>query len=312
MDRDHFRGALLGTFVGDALGMPLEGTGQILYGLHGEVRDLLHARLGLGTYTDDTQLMIGLAEALLDTPGSLSLDRVAARFGEVFDPRRGYGGNAMNILASIDKGTPWRQAVERHLLPGGSFANGAAMRVAPVALAFFGDEEAVGRAAREQAEVTGHSHPVGAFGAELLALAVHRALRRGPEKEPFDAAGFADELRPRAVDEFRYALEWIPENLDAEPGLAVQVLGTGLRASHSVSFALWCFLAHADDPEEAMVRAVNAGGDTDTIGAMTGALAGAFHGASSLPARWVEPLENGGRGRDYVLGLADRLFDAQS
>lgn len=311
MYRDHFRGALLGTFLGDALGMPLEGTGQLRYG-HGEVRDLLHARLGRGTYTDDTQLMIGLAEALLDTPGRLSLDRLAARFGEIFDPRRGYGGNAMKILASIGKGTPWRQAVERHLLPGGSYANGAAMRVAPVALAFFGDEEATARAAREQGEVTGHGHPVGAFGAELLALAIHRALQHGAAKEPFDAAEFAAPLRPRAVDEFRYALEWIPENLDAEPGLAVQVLGNGLRASHSVSFALWCFLAREDDPEEAIVRAVNAGGDTDTIGAMTGALAGAYHGASSLPARWVEPLENGERGRDYVLGLADRLLEARA
>ncbi len=207
MQRDHFRGALLGTFVGDALGMPLEGPGQILFGLRGEVRDLLTARLGRGTYTDDTQLMIGLAEALSETPGRLCRDRVAARFGELFDTRRGYGGNVIKILSSIHRGTPWRDAVERHLLPGGSYANGAAMRVAPVALAFYGDEAAVARAAREQSEVTGHSHPVGAFGAEVLALAVHRALRRGTEKKPFDVAPLAAELRPRAVDEFRYAFD---------------------------------------------------------------------------------------------------------
>lgn len=269
--RDRFRGALLGTFVGDALGMPLEGGRRA--GVY--VREMLPARLGRGTYTDDTQLMIALAEALLDTPGRLDLDRVARRFGEAFDFHRGYGGHAARILAMIQGGAGWRDAVKTHPLPGGSFGNGAAMRVAPVALAFHGDAEAVAEAAERQGEVTGHSHPFGTFGARTVALAVHRAIQRGVAGRPFDASGFLEE------------------------------------ASRSVPYALWCFLSSQDDPEEAVARAVNSGGDTDTMGAMAGAIAGAFHGESGWPDRWLSALENGEKGRDYVVGLADGFLVSQ-
>lgn len=305
--RDRFRGALLGTFVGDALGMPLEGGRRA--GVY--VREMLPARLGRGTYTDDTQLMIALAEALLDTPGRLDLDRVARRFGEAFDFHRGYGGHAARILAMIQGGAGWRDAVKTHPLPGGSFGNGAAMRVAPVALAFHGDAEAVAEAAERQGEVTGHSHPLGTFGARTVALAVHRALQRGDAGRPFDASGFLEEVVSQAPGEYEIAFEWIAENLAADPGTAARVLGTTVAASRSVPYALWCFLSSQDDPEEAVARAVNSGGDTDTLGAMTGAIAGAFRGESGWPERWLSALENGEKGRDYVVGLADGFLVSQ-
>lgn len=305
--QDRFRGALLGTFTGDALGMPLEGAGVVHYA-QGEVREMIDARRGRGTYTDDTQLMIALAEGFLDAPGQVDVDAIAARFADAYDPTRGYGGNAHRLLATMQSGVPWRDAVARHLLPGGSYANGAAMRVAPAALAFFGDEEEVADAAIRQCAVTGHGHPAGSFGAELLARGVHRAIVRGARGEAFDAVEFCAAHRPRAIGEFRYALEWIPENLNAELYLAAEVLGTGVRAGESVSMSLWCFAAKENDPEEAIVRSVNVGGDTDTLGAMTGALVGAFHGMDRLPRQWVYLLENGHKGRDYVVELADRLF----
>ena len=306
--RDRFRGALLGTFVGDALGMPVEGLHGMLR--RGEVREMLEARLGRGTYTDDTQLMIALAEGMLDGPrgGDLDLDRVAARFAANFDPARGYGGNTRRILAAFRRGEPWRGVVQARLLPGGSYANGAAMRVAPVALACYPEPSEVTRAAEAQGEVTGHTHPMGRFGARLVALAVLRALRRGVERRPFDFAGFVAEVRAPAPDEFAAALDWIVDNPDSAPRHAARRLGTGLRASRSVPAALWAFASRAEDPEEVIVRAVNLGGDTDTIGAMAGALAGAYHGAEALPQRWLEALENGDKGRDYVIQLADRLW----
>ena len=77
--KDRFRGALLGTFIGDALGMPLEGWRGRELQSKGLVRDMLDKRLGRGTYTDDTQMMIGLAEALRDSPGYVDQDRCQGR-----------------------------------------------------------------------------------------------------------------------------------------------------------------------------------------------------------------------------------------
>jgi ADP-ribosylglycohydrolase len=62
--------------------------------------------------------------------------------------------------------------------------------------------------------------------------------------------------------------------------------------------------------EEIVSFAVRCGGDSDTIGAMAGAIAGARHGASAIPARWLDALEEGGKGKTYVGELAERLLDA--
>lgn len=308
--KDCFRGALLGTMVGDALGMPVEGvSGSVIRARYDLVTEMLPARLGRGTYTDDTEMMIGLAEALLDTPGRLDPDRVAARFSENYNPNRGYGGNAQKILSAIREGMSWREATAAHSLPGGSFANGAAMRVAPVALAFYQDAKATVQAAAQQAEITGHTHPIGRIGACLQAIAIRWAIVCSSQGAELDAMSFLKNLKLAGPKQFVDALAWIAENLAASPDEAAHHLGTGAEASCSVSAALWAVLSCPQDAEEAIVRAVNLGGDADTIGAMAGAVAGAFHGAEALPQRWTQALEEGDKGKGYVIELADRLLD---
>lgn len=307
---DQVRGVLLGAMVGDALGMPVEGwSARMIRARHGELREMLSARIGRGSYTDDTQMMLALAEALLDTPGRVDRDRVAARFAASLDPARGYGGNTIQVLAAIRSGVPWPEAAERHAPAGGSWANGAAMRVASVAIAFYPDADRVARAAAEQADVTGHTHPVGRGGAVVQALAVRLALELGASRRPVDTAAFAGALLGQGGEEYDTALRWIAQHPDADPDEAGARLGTSGRASESVPMAVWAFLSRAHDAEAVIVRAVNAGGDTDTIGAMAGALAAGYNGERGLPSRWIDALENGQRGRDYARRLADRLAD---
>jgi len=86
-----------------------------------------------------------------------------------------------------------------------------------------------------------------------------------------------------------------------------EILDTGVEAHESVPAALYAFASHPHSFEAAVAYAVRLGGDADTIGAMCGAVAGAFHGATAIPAKWTDALENGPKGRDYVLDLADRL-----
>jgi poly(ADP-ribose) glycohydrolase ARH3 len=79
-----------------------------------------------------------------------------------------------------------------------------------------------------------------------------------------------------------------------------------VSASEAVPPALGAFLA-AKSAEQAIVLAVSLGGDSDTIGAMTGALAGAHWGLEALPAAWVEGLENQEAGRGHALDLCRRI-----
>jgi len=85
--KNRFRGALIGTMIGVAFGMPVEGyTASMIKQQYGTLNELLPARLGQRTYTDDTQMTIGVAEAFLSSLGEIHLDSIAARFAENFDP----------------------------------------------------------------------------------------------------------------------------------------------------------------------------------------------------------------------------------
>ena len=65
----------------------------------------------------------------------------------------------------------------------------------------------------------------------------------------------------------------------------------GAYVLEALPAALWAFLSRPENPEDAIVVAVNGGYDADTVGAMAGALAGAYHGASGLPRRWTDNVE---------------------
>jgi poly(ADP-ribose) glycohydrolase ARH3 len=309
--RNRFRGALIGTMVGDALGMPVEGYPRsVIKHTFGEVREMLPGRQQkAGTYTDDTQMMIGLAEALLEKPGELALDTLAEKFAVNFEEDRGYGGNVWHILKKIRSGDSWKKAVDMFLLPGGSYANGAAMRAAPVPLACFPDEGKTEQFALKQSSVTGHTHEAARFGARMQALSITRLIKIGISGEPVKGKDFIKHLLGKSPAEYKLKLSWIGKNLTAECEEVIKVIGVSGVASESVPAALWSFLSAYEDPEETVIRAVNLGGDTDTIGALAGTLAGAYHGINAFPDRWLDTLENSGKGRDYVISLADRLLD---
>src|SRR5262245_21285809 len=88
-------------------------------------------------YTDDTQMAIGVGEALLER-GEIVEEVLCRAFVANYVPSRGYGRGARAVLEAMEEGRDFRRVAEQHF-PGGSFGNGAAMRVAPVGLLFRDD-----------------------------------------------------------------------------------------------------------------------------------------------------------------------------
>jgi poly(ADP-ribose) glycohydrolase ARH3 len=291
---DRAIGAMLGTFVGDALGMPWQGAGPEAVPAVLEMED---ARLGAGTYTDDTQMTIALAESLLRCDRIDEFD-LARTFLALHDHRRGYGPGTTQMFALWRRGASVEAAAQ--IFDGQrSLGNGAAMRVAPVAVRFH-DEPLVLRAqARRSAQLT-HAHPIGIDGAEVQALAIAAALAG---RDPLAAATAAAQTH-----ELRGALAALSAKAKTERGRAALGGHRGVppTADGSVAVAVVA-AAGAESFEAAVTAAVRAGGDTDTVGAMAGAIAGARFGAASIPARWSERLEDGARGRAHLVRLARAL-----
>ena len=197
-------------------------------------------------FTDDTVLTIATAEALLTgEPYDVAYRRWGRRY-----PDAGYGGTFHRWLHRDDAG------------PYGSWGNGSAMRVSPVALAF-DDADVVLREAERSAAVT-HDHPEGIRGAQAAALAVFRARSRTPRPE----------IRRELAERFGYDLSRTVA--DIRPSYRFDVSCQG-----SVPEALIAFL-ETDGFEPAVRAAVSLGGDADTQAAIAGAAAAAFDGAVPL------------------------------
>ena len=272
---------------------------DFVYFTQGAIPDLLDAEPdSLRNYTDDTQMTIGLAETLIEH-GRVDLPTLSQRFAANYEPHRGYGQGARQILECIAAGND-HDVLAETIFPGGSFGNGAAMRVAPVGLMFGHDHDRVVAEARLSALPT-HRHPLGIEGAELLALAIAVAAE-GP---PLDRRRFYDVLTKRChSDEFAWQLR-AARKLRRSDSLGF--LGNSLPAHRSVVTAIVCFTVSPGKYEDVVTRAISLGDDTDTLAAMAGALCGAHLGAGVIPARWLERLENGRQGCDYLHQLSERL-----
>lgn len=298
----RFRGCLLGLAVGDALGGLFEAqdAGAIRARCPTVEALVAYPRDGLW-YTDDTQMTIGVAEALA-ADGAIVEARLCRQFTANYAPSRGYGRGARAVIEAMERGEGHAEVAERYF-PGGSFGNGAAMRVAPVGLAFRDDPPRLREQARFSALPT-HRHPLGVEGAELLAVAVAHASR----VERLNRDALFEDLRSACSSaEYRDKLDEAAR-LDSPAGLAR--LGNGIAATESVPTAIASFALAPESFAEAVGHVILLGGDTDTMAAMAGALSGAYLGLAGLPPRLVALLEDGHQGRSHLLDLADRLFEA--
>ncbi|HET6883595.1 MAG TPA: ADP-ribosylglycohydrolase family protein, partial [Pirellulales bacterium] len=232
--------------------------------------------------------------------GEIFENVLCRKFVENYQPSRGYGRGARAVLESMEEGGEYRAIAERYF-PGGSFGNGAAMRVAPVGLVFRNDHQQLWEQARLSALPT-HLHPLGIEGAQLLALAV--ALCTSMDR--FDRGDFfAALLRACTLREYRAQIEAAaavraPQELVA--------LGNRIEALHSVPTAIASFALSPESFEMTVSNVIFLGGDTDTLAAMAGALSGAYVGVGRLPGRLVGLLENSPKGRAYLKRLSEQLL----
>jgi poly(ADP-ribose) glycohydrolase ARH3 len=299
---DRFRGCLLGLAVGDALGARFEAqSAEAIRARFPTVRALIDYPQKEIWYTDDTQMTIGLAEALL-AHGRVVEERLCQAFVANYVPSRGYGRGARAVLDAMEEGRDYRAVAEKHF-PGGSYGNGAAMRVAPVGLLFRDDLQVLWEEARLSALPT-HRHPLGIEGAQLLALAVALCSRAGA----FDREAFFRELLSACQSpEYRAKIERAARASSPDD---LAELGNRIEALESAPTAIASFALTPESYEEAVGNVILLGGDTDTLAAMTGALAGAHLGAERLPQRLVNLLENSPKGCGYLIQLADGLLAA--
>ena len=297
---DRFEGCLLGLAVGDALGAHFEGQPPEYIGERYRSVDALIQNPPPGEiwYTDDTQMMIGVAETLVNC-SAIEETELCNRFAANYVPQRGYGRGARVVLEAMVDGHDHKYLAAEYF-PGGSFGNGAAMRVAPVGLVFRHDEKRLWDQAKLSALPT-HVHPLGIEGAQLLALAVGLASTC----QKLNREEFLNRLAEQCTSlEYSGPLRRSAKITNPKD---LGLMGNGIEATSSVVTAIASFAMTPESYEETIGNVILLGGDTDTIAAMAGAVCGAYMGPKTIPEHLLDSLEDHHQGKSYIRELATKL-----
>jgi len=309
---DSIAGAILGTAVGDALGLPREGLSrrraERLFG-----SELRHRFIfGRGMVSDDTEHTCFVGQALLKAPDdSDAFARALAwqlRLWLLGLPA-GIGSATLRATLRLWLGfPPGRSGVW-------SAGAGPAMRAPLLGVCIGGDAERLHDFVRASSLLT-HRDPRAEEAAMLIALAAHHGSMHGPEG--VDASGFLDAAMDALAgrdEELSKILSVLGRHLAAgsgadEPAAELGLeLGVGGYAYHVAPMAVFCWLRWPDDFRRALTELILLGGDTDTTGAVLGGIAGATVGASGIPAEWIDGLFEWPRSVGWMRRLAERLAD---
>lgn len=291
---ERYRGALLGLACGDAVGTSVEFQPR---GSFISLTDMVGGgpfNLKPGQWTDDTSMALCLAESLLTKNGFDAADQMG-RYLNWW-----HWGYLSSTGECFDIGMTVREALTRYQEDGDAFAgsidpdtagNGSLMRLAPVVLHYFPDQERIATFAANSSRTT-HAAPEAVECCQLFAGLIGNALQ-GADKADlrrFSANTFV-EPNVAAIARGDYLSKSIND-----------IRGSGYCVA-SLEAALWCF-HHTNSLEAAILEAANLGDDADTTAAIVGQLAGAYYGVLAIPQTWLTRLHQ----RDEIEATAQALF----
>lgn len=299
MNKDRFRGSLLGLAVGDAVGTTLEFKPP---GSFRPIDDMVGGGpfgLKAGQWTDDTSMALCLGASLLEKRGFDPADQMR-RYVNWYE--QGYMSSTGECF---DIGSTVRQALYEFQNTGEPYAgstdpmsagNGSLMRLAPVVLYYAGDiRVAMNRAA--QSSRTTHGAPAAVDACRYMAALMVNALKGTLKRYLF----FSEEE------------EWVYGPMEKEIHEIRQgsfkrrrppeIKGTGYVVK-SLEAALWAFW-NSKNFRDGCLLAANLGDDADTTAAIYGQLAGAYYGESKIPQEWREKITM----HDEIIEMADQIYE---
>lgn len=306
---DRLEGVLLGTAVGDALGLPAENLspGRIRKFWPGEWEMRFLGSYGM--VSDDTEHTLLVAQSLLAQPSDPEAFQrsLAWKFRWWFAALpAGTGMATARACLKLWLGFPLRMSAVR------SAGSGPAMRCAILGAYFAEDMERRRNFVSVSSRLTHRSWQAEA-AAHAVSECVASAVRNQVQPKVTEVLAL---LRPISAE-----LEWedllsrietgLSESLSVAEfaqrlGLAGGVTGYSL---HLVPVSIYAWLRHPNDFHGSLIAALDCGGDTDTVGAVVGALAGAVIGSRGIPAAWVDSIHEWPRSVGFMRILAKRLSD---
>lgn len=256
------RDAIYGLAIGDALGVPYEFMGRDSFTVSDKMVGGGAHQQPPGTFSDDTSMALATCASIKKNNGRIDIEDIAQEF-----ENWAYRGRYAIDGLVFDVGSTVARAIDQKCGQDGEWdnGNGSLMRIVPLAFCGATDNEV-----REVSAIT-HAHPI---STETCVKFVHIARELSKDENP---RSIIKKHEPEILDMVRGDVK--------SSGFVLDTYGA----------ALWC-VANTATYKDAVMEAVDLGGDTDTTAAVAGALAGIIYGVEAIPESWMETL----RGKDII------------
>lgn len=296
---------IMGAVIGDALGVPYEFMRRGTFECRGMKPGGTHG-MPAGTWSDDSALMLATADGLAHDMDIESIGRLFVMWlhdgeytpdGKVFD----VGNTTREAIERIANGTSAYDSGSGGKMDNG---NGSLMRILPLAFAFRNKKNRL--EAVEMVSSITHSNALSVMCCQIyVEMAVSLMKGMTPEEAYDDAcARFSGHPVGHVSQQENYARRELGRFLSGKMKTAAEdeIRSSGYVVD-TLEAAAWC-LMHSESFEEAVLKAVSLGGDTDTTGCVTGGLAGIWYGFDAIPRLWLVQV----REREMAESIASRLF----
>lgn len=303
---NQYLGAIIGHAVGDAMGFPTEFSKreELLQSPVIEMIDSPDVGQPAGSWSDDTAMEIATIDSfiqkkyfdykdIMDKWVKWISKSEYTPTGVAFD----IGRTCLKAIKKYCNGTAPLQCGSTSINENG---NGSLMRILPVALYAYSknlDDISIRKLTNEVSSLT-HAHEVSRLGCYIYVQFIICLLKGYTKEEAYKHIQYLDysaydmhslKLYKRILDE-----QIEVQRLD-------QIKSTGYIVD-TLESAIWIFM-NAQHFKEAIIASTNIGGDTDTIGAIVGSMAGIYYGFESIPSNWLDKLQR----KDYLIELVDRF-----
>jgi ADP-ribosylglycohydrolase len=305
--KDRCIGAIAGFAIGDALGMPAEFLSREQIGrYYGKpISDFTRAHPGhandslpLGSYTDNTQTMLAVAECLIECRKMDPARQADALLSWYLNtvPHRAPSTSNIQACKHLSMGRPWNKS---GVYSGG---NAAAMRMTPIGIFFHKSPETLIRAALDNCIIT-HTEPRARAGAVSVAYLTARLLQSDERCWPGDQVLETADRIAYLDEDFAAVLRWTTQITHLPPKEALFEIGTSSDAIETIPAAIYCFLKHPGDFAGAVLAAVNAGEAADSIASLAGSFVALTSGLAAIDQKWLKSVENA----DVLIGVGETL-----
>ena len=308
--RNQIRAGVIGHAIGDALGVPVEflGREQLRKRPVKGMTEFGTHRMPIGTWSDDTSMEVALLESLISCE-RFDYEDIMSNFkkwhkegeftatGKMFD----IGGTCLGALRRFNMGTEPLDCGKKGTYDNG---NGSLMRILPVAFVCH-DMEIIGNEryelVRKVSSLT-HAHEISVMGC-LIYINFICHLLDGDELEAAYANTQKDDYSMFDAQNKKEYVRILTSNIT---GVEESKIRSGGYVVNTLEASLWCLL-NTNGYKKAVLKAVNLGEDTDTVGAVTGSMAGVYYGYEAIPKEWIKILKRS----DYLITLCDEFHAAQ-